>query len=161
MYCRWWLNDIGLDKDCSLFSKFIIVFLVLTHIKGIERKALVSLLCQLDNRNHRVHRVAMAIFWRTFHRDGKIGPAWWGWGCTCTPSPFHSIYHHEQSCRVHSSWEGRYTPPISPLPLHMYSVGKTSSIPRLGCTFFNRRCKKIGFPSTHYKRRHWKGWYVV
>ncbi len=29
-------------------------------------------------------------------------------------SPFHSIYH--QSCGVLSSWEGRYTPPISPLP---------------------------------------------
>jgi hypothetical protein len=22
------------------------------------------------------HRVAMAIFWRTFHHDGKISPAW-------------------------------------------------------------------------------------
>ncbi len=48
----------------------------------------------------------MATFWRTFHDDGKIIPAWWGWGCT--PSPFHSIYHHEQSCGVCSSWGGRY-----------------------------------------------------
>ncbi len=29
-------------------------------------------------------------------------------GGGCTPSPFHSIYHHDQSCGVRSSWEGRY-----------------------------------------------------
>ncbi len=63
------------------------------------------------------HRVAMATFWRTFHREGKISPAWWGGGCT--PSPFHTIYHHEQSCGVGSSWEDRYTPPISTLPLYV------------------------------------------
>ncbi len=54
--------------------------------------------------NHRVHRVAMTTFWRTFHPEGKITPAWWGWGV-----PFHFIYHHVQSCIVRSSWEGRYT----------------------------------------------------
>jgi hypothetical protein len=40
----------------------------------------------------------------------------------CTPSLFHSIYHHKQSCGVHSSWEGRYTPSISPLPLYVLCV---------------------------------------
>jgi hypothetical protein len=45
-------------------------------------------------------------------------------GCTLhAPSPFHSIYHHKQSCGVPSSWEGRYTPPISPLPLYVDSGG--------------------------------------
>jgi hypothetical protein len=29
-----------------------------------------------------------------------------GW---CTPTPFHYIHHHVQSCSVCSSWEGRYT----------------------------------------------------
>ncbi len=24
------------------------------------------------------HRVATGAFWRTFHHDGKICPAWWG-----------------------------------------------------------------------------------
>jgi hypothetical protein len=33
-------------------------------------------------------------------------------GGVCTPTPFHSFYHHVQSCSVRSSWEGRYTPPI-------------------------------------------------
>jgi hypothetical protein len=28
-----------------------------------------------DWQTHRVHRVAMATFWRTFHHDGKINPA--------------------------------------------------------------------------------------
>jgi hypothetical protein len=36
------------------------------------------------------------------------------------PSPFHYIYHHIQICGVRSSWEGRYTPPIS--TLHQYSM---------------------------------------
>ncbi len=31
---------------------------------------------------HRVHRVAMATFWHTFHPRG------------CTPTPFHYIYYH-------------------------------------------------------------------
>ncbi len=43
---------------------------------------------------------------------GKISPGWWGWG-GCTPTPFHSIYYHIQSCSVRSSREGRYTPCIS------------------------------------------------
>ncbi len=67
--------------------------------------------------NHRVHRVAMATIWRTFHHDGKIRPAWWVWGVH--PRPLSRIYHHVQSCSVRSSWEGRrYTPPISTLLLY-------------------------------------------
>ncbi len=57
------------------------------------------------------------VLYCTYHHDGKISPAWWDWGCA--PFPFHSIYHHEQSCGVRSSWAGRYTPPISPLPLYI------------------------------------------
>ncbi len=47
----------------------------------------------------------------------KTSLGWWWWGCT--PTPFHSIYHHVQSCSVRSSWEGRYTPSISSLPLYV------------------------------------------
>ncbi len=48
----------------------------------------------------------------------KLAQAGEGGGCTSTL--FHSLYHHVQSCGVVyilSSWEGRYTPPISTLPL--------------------------------------------
>ncbi len=31
-----------------------------------------------NSQNHRVHRVAIATFWQTFHHDCKISPAWWG-----------------------------------------------------------------------------------
>ncbi len=67
--------------------------------------------------NHRAHRVAIATFC-TFHHDDIISPAWLGWG---VHSPFHSIYHHEQSCGVQytSSWEGRFTHPIISLPLYV------------------------------------------
>ncbi len=71
-----------------------------------------------SNTTQRTHRgVAMSTFWRTFHHDGKISPAWWGWGCT--PSPFHTIYHHELIYGVRSRWEGRYISPISPLSLYV------------------------------------------
>jgi hypothetical protein len=33
-------------------------------------------------------RVAISTFWRTFHYNLKICPAWWGWGCTARPPPF-------------------------------------------------------------------------
>ncbi len=62
----------------------------------------------------------MANFWRTFHHDGKISPAGWEWGGGRLPTPFHCIYHHEQSIlQVFCSWEARYTPLISTLPLYV------------------------------------------
>ncbi len=64
------------------------------------------------------HRVAMTDFWRTFHKKTALT------GEGCTPTFFHSIYHHVQSICGRSSSQGRYTPPISSLPC-MYSVGKT------------------------------------
>ncbi len=42
-----------------------------------------------------------------------------GEGGGCTPTPFHYIYPHLQSCGVRSSWKGRFTPPISTLPLYV------------------------------------------
>ncbi len=37
----------------------------------------------------------------------------------CTPTPFHCIYHHVESCGVCFSSEGRYTNLISALPLYV------------------------------------------
>ncbi len=43
-------------------------------------------------QNNRVHRVATATFWRTFHHDGKISPGWWGvWGARSPPFTTSSI----------------------------------------------------------------------
>jgi len=79
------------------------------------------------------HGVAMATFWRTLHYDGKISLACWGEGGGSSPSPYRSVYHHKQSCGVRSSCEGRYTPPISTLPLyvqyHRYSVVWNTILP--------------------------------
>ncbi len=41
-------------------------------------------------------------------------PAWWGWGEHALP-PF-ALYTTTSKFVIRSSWEGRYTPPISPLP---------------------------------------------
>jgi hypothetical protein len=56
-----------------------------------------TLLIPLQRCNHRVHRVATATFWSTFHHDGKISP---GWRWECTPTPFRYTYPHVQSCGV-------------------------------------------------------------
>ncbi len=86
------------------------------------------------------HRVAMATFWRTFHQEGKISPAWWGE--VARPLPF-TISTITSKVVVYSAWEGRYNLPISTLPLYvlcgadalplfplypyMYSVGQIHS----------------------------------
>jgi hypothetical protein len=72
--------------------------------------------------DHRVHRVAMATFWLTFHYNGKIR------GRGCTLSPFHSLYHHEQSCSVRSSWEGGYTPQFLLYPIFTLWPDPSSSV---------------------------------
>ncbi len=51
----------------------------------------------------------------------KSAQPWWGWGVQ--PTHFHYNYHHGQSCSVSSSWEGRYNPPISTLPLFVLCWG--------------------------------------
>ncbi len=47
----------------------------------------------------------------------KISPGWWGW--ESTPTSFHYIYHHVQSCGVRYRWEGRFTTPLSTLPQYV------------------------------------------
>ncbi len=42
-----------------------------------------------------------------------------GEGGGCTPTPFHDSSHHVQSCSVRSSWVGRYTRPVSSLPIYV------------------------------------------
>jgi hypothetical protein len=51
----------------------------------------------------------LADFWQTFHHDGKISPG--------THTPFHSIYHHVQSCSArYASAERADTLPL----FHLY-----------------------------------------
>jgi hypothetical protein len=49
----------------------------------------------------------------------RVKSAQLGEGGGRTPSPFYYIYHHEQSYGVRSNLDGRYTPPLSPLPLYV------------------------------------------
>ncbi len=61
-------------------------------------------LCADDWLNHRVHtRVAMAIFWRTFHHYGKISPAWRGWGVHALPLKLYLPSQAKLLCTVRSS----------------------------------------------------------
>jgi len=61
------------------------------------------------------HRVEMTTFCHAFHHDGKTSPAWRGWMVyTVTPTPFTISTITGSVC---SSWERRYIPPFSTLPL--------------------------------------------
>jgi hypothetical protein len=42
-----------------------------------------------------------------------------GEGGGCTPNPLHYSYHHVQSCSVRSSGVGKYTYPVSSLPIYV------------------------------------------
>ncbi len=67
-----------------------------------------------ESENHRVHtewqRPLSGVH---FHMMEKLVQAGEGGGCMLTR--FQYIYHHVHSCRVRSSWEGRYIPYISSL----------------------------------------------
>jgi hypothetical protein len=75
-------------------------------------------LCLVRVRAQSTHRVAMATFWGKFHHDGEISQPGEGGGARPPFFTLQYLYHHVQSCGVRSSCVGRYTPPISTLPLY-------------------------------------------
>ncbi len=58
------------------------------------------LIACVSTTEERSHRLAMSTFRRTFHHDGNFSPVMVreGKGCTCTPSPFYSIYPFDSTC---------------------------------------------------------------
>ncbi len=76
---------------------------------------------------HRVHRVAIALSGVHSIMVEKLAQAVDGGGCT--PTLYNYIYYHVQSCDVRSSWEGRYTPSISSLPLYVLCAPPAPSLP--------------------------------
>ncbi len=74
---------------------------------------------QIGSPPQSTHRVALAnsgVYSIMIVKSAQPGG---GRGVRDPPPPFHSIYHHEQSCGVRSSREGRNTPHISPLPFYV------------------------------------------
>jgi hypothetical protein len=79
-----------------------------------------------DVSHQRVHRVAMANFWRTFHHDGKISPAGLifpsgeGGGAQYTHAPPFIRFTITYKVAVYAPTErASYTPRISSLPLYV------------------------------------------
>jgi hypothetical protein len=70
--------------------------------------------------SHRVHRVAMTTFWRTFHHGGKISPAWCGRG-VARPPPF-TISTITYKVVVYAPTERADILPLFLLYPYMYSV---------------------------------------
>ncbi len=73
-------------------------------------------------RPQSTHRVAMTTFWRIFHHDGKISPAWRRWGgggCTLTPFTISTFIY---KVVVYAPAERADTFPLYLLYPYMYSV---------------------------------------
>ncbi len=73
---------------------------------------------------HRLHRVAPATFWRTFHHDGKIGPGWWGWGMHAHPLSLNLPSRPKLWCTPQLRGQ---TLPLYLLYPYIYSVENTVS----------------------------------
>ncbi len=94
-------------------------------------------------------------------------PSWWKnqpslvrGGGGARPPPFYSIYLHVQCYIVRSSWEGRYTPPVSTLPLYVL-CGRSFAYLRYsrgwGVEPILKPAQECGFIYTvylHYLRQH-------
>ncbi len=69
-------------------------------------------ICLLSTQSYNGHFLAyIPLWWKNLPRLMRVG--------RCMPTPFYYIYHHIQCWGVRSSWEGRYTPAISTLPLYV------------------------------------------
>ncbi len=59
---------------------------------------------QKQDFSQSTHRVASATFWRTFHHDGKISPAWGGWAWvrvdTAYPLSLHLLSRTKLWCTL-------------------------------------------------------------
>jgi hypothetical protein len=75
------------------------------------------------------HGVVMATFWRTFHHDGTIIPAWCGWrGAQHTLHPFTILYLPSRTklwCMLHLRGQ-IHSPYLYVLYPYMYSVFVTT-----------------------------------
>ena len=66
-----------------------------------------------DRSGHRVHRVAMAAFWRTFHHEGKISQRWCGCGEHVHRLSLHLPSQVKLQCTIPLSGQIHY--PVSSL----------------------------------------------
>ncbi len=87
------------------------------------------------------HRVAIAVSGVRVHpiMMEKSSPGWWGWRVHA--HPLAAYYHHVQSCIVRSCWVGRYTHPVSSLPIYVlcgFSMWQT----------YSRTCPPFHSPTT-------------
>ncbi len=64
---------------------------------------------------HRVRRIATTTFWCTFHFDGKIIPACWGWGVHALSLSLYLPSRAKLQCR--SSWEQIQSPYFYSTPI--------------------------------------------
>ena len=88
---------------------------------------------RIDNKKliptHRVHRVATAAFWRTFHHEGKISPGWWGWGVHAHPLSLHLLSPVKLQCTLQLSGQ-IHEPCFISTKICTYSVFLPLPVPR-------------------------------
>ncbi len=68
------------------------------------------------------HRVATTAFWRTFHHDGKISPAWCGWGGGVHDHPLSLQLPSRTKLQLRFSRAGINTPTISSTSMYVCTL---------------------------------------
>ncbi len=125
---------------------------ILLHIPRIRLQFTQSKQCPTSphvHNNYHPNNWTIPLPLSIFHPSWPI-PSWWknqpspgeGGGVHAHPLSLY-IYHHVQSCGVHSSWEGRYTPPppISALPLYTYVLCDAGFLYRVFYFVYVMECK--------------------
>ena len=103
---------------CTIFSLTVFKNTVLKKMKTSYISTAIENSSVAINTFTHPHRVPTEWPWPLsgVHSLMMVKPAQHSEGEGCTPSTFH---YHEQSCNVRSRKQGRYTPPISSLPLYV------------------------------------------
>ncbi len=120
MYCRciWCICCVGkviVPKDALSQILCIFVFVHQTHRLLLVTSYLNSILSHRVSTEYPQSIPIVSTEWQWplsgVHYIMMVKSSQPGVGGGCTSSLFHSVYHHEQSCGVRPSWEGRCTPP--------------------------------------------------
>ncbi len=100
----------------------------------------------------------MAPFWRTFHHDSKIIPAWWGWGVHALPLSLYLPSRAKLWCtlqlrgQIHFPYF--YSTPICTL----CSLYRATQRPLRCMPCRLRKVQKLsGRPPCKWAKRRWKG----
>ncbi len=106
------------------FSLFYLYLLFFVHHAPFYVHNLSFMWCPRNT-----HREASAAFWRIFYHDGKISPAWWGWGVYAHPLSLYLPSRTKLQCTLNLTGQMQiHSLCFIPTPLYSVAVSTTEYI---------------------------------